>query len=72
MIDHLSDLGDIIIIIKVLVTLHVTQPSAVLSMKRHKNHLKSALGLSVRPWEALQKASQADRKRKSVTYFSNV
>ena len=47
MIDHLSDLGDIIIIIKVLVTLHVTQPSAVLSMKRHKNHLKSALGLRV-------------------------
>jgi len=47
MIDGLSDLGDIIIIIKVLVTVHVTQPSAVLSMKRHKNHLKSALGLSV-------------------------
>jgi len=32
MIDGLSDLGDIIIIIKVLVTVHVIQPSAVLSI----------------------------------------
>jgi len=68
MIDGLSDLGDIIIIIKVLVTVHVTQPSAVLSMKRHKNHLKSALGLSV-PGRLCKKPFNRQKEKISDLFF---